>query len=47
MKMLEVLSSHYDEIKTPIDYFGEKRFHEDMVTINKAKIKASNGNQLE
>ncbi len=26
MKMLEVLASRYDEIRTPIDYFGESKY---------------------
>lgn len=38
LKMFEVLATHYSEIKTPIDYFGESKYHEDMVTISKSQI---------
>ena len=38
LKMFEVLASHYNEIKTPIDYFGESKYQEDMVTISTAQI---------
>ena len=38
MKMFEVLSKHYTEIKTPIDYLGESKYQEENSTINTANI---------
>jgi hypothetical protein len=36
--MFEVLSRHYSEIKTPIDYLGETKYQEETATINTANI---------
>jgi hypothetical protein len=38
LKMFEVLSRHYSEIKTPIDYLGESKYQEETATINTANI---------
>ena len=41
LKMLETLAETYDEIKTPIDYFGESKYREETVTITSKKIEKS------
>jgi len=41
LKMFETLAKNYDEIKTPIDYFGESKYREETVTITTRMIEKS------
>ena len=41
LKMLEVLAQNYDDIKTPIDYFGESKYQEEYITITTSNIDKS------
>ena len=45
LKMLEVLAQNYDDIKTPIDYFGESKYQEDYITITTSNIDKSREQQ--